>query len=116
MRISQSLKFTILDYTKQFWLQFQWQFSDFIQEKSRTVSNLKSPQVFAVRTGERPFLMTEKLTFYKIRRQGRTINFDQCPIFSFTEAVSGLATNSLPVPVSPKTNTVVSLSAICSAL
>ena len=60
---AQSFRFSVLDHSKQLWLQFQRQFANLIQEEGCTVGNFKSSQTPGMGTGESTPFMTEQLAF-----------------------------------------------------
>ena len=76
------LKRPLLKDPKQFGLQGQIEFPDFIQQQGATISQFKTPKSTLSRSSEGPLLMTKKFALQQRTRQSRTVDGQEATIFS----------------------------------
>src|SRR6185437_3609799 len=65
---------SVLNDTKQFGLQCQRHFGQFVQKERSVVCNLEQTWLVPVRAGERPLLVAEHLRLEQLGRKGRAID------------------------------------------
>ena len=68
-------------------MQLQRHIANFIKEDGTAISQLKAPDLFAVRPGEGPPLPAKQLALYQGRRQGRAVDRDQGSVLARAAAV-----------------------------
>src|SRR6267143_6759519 len=76
-RTSQPLELSLLQHSEQFGLQFEGNFSYFIQENRATVGHFEPPNALRDRSGECTFLVSEQLAFQQARRNGRAVQLHE---------------------------------------
>ena len=76
-RTAQPFKFLVLQRAQQFWLNFQSDITDFIQEQCPFVGEFQSSDFLADRSGKCAFFMAEAFTFQQSCRNGSTVHFDE---------------------------------------
>jgi hypothetical protein len=72
-RTAQPLEFSLLEYAKEFRLQFEWHIANFIQEKRASVCQLKPANLLSDRAGEGAALVAKQLAFEQTARNGGTV-------------------------------------------
>src|SRR5258706_7726203 len=76
-RASQPLELPLLQHTEQFGLQFERNFSYFVQKNRAAISHLESPNPLRDRSRERAFLVSEQLAFEQACRNCRAVELDE---------------------------------------
>ena len=112
MHPAEPFKLPVLQHAQKFWLQLEWQLSNLIQKQRPFVGQLDASRFLADRAGESTFLMPEQFALQQ-PREGTAAQLSLMNVLS-RRALSECterATNSFPVPVSPKSKTVESVGA-----
>ena len=107
--------FFFLQHAKELGLQVKRQLPDLIQKESTVASLYKETGFVPISSCERPFHMAEKLRFQEIGRKRGAIYCTKTADRLAGAAVNNRASNSFPVPLSPKIRTFVVLCATFSA-
>src|SRR3984957_9554565 len=76
-RASQPLEFPLLQNAKEFGLQFERNFSNFVQENRTPVSHFEAANALRDRSGKCAFLVSEQLAFEQSRRNGRAVQLNE---------------------------------------
>src|SRR5260370_18539234 len=76
-RASQPLELPLLQHAEQFGLQFERNFSYFVQENRATIRHFESPNALRDRSCECALLVSEQLAFEQACRNCRTIELDE---------------------------------------
>src|SRR5580700_2995037 len=76
-RASQPLELPLLQNAKEFGLQFDRNFSNFIQENRTPVSHFEATNALRDRPRKCSFLVTEQLAFEQARRNGRAVQLNE---------------------------------------
>ena len=106
-----------LQHAQQLDLQLQRHLGDLVEEQRAAVRALEEALVLAVGAGEAALLVAEQLALDQVRRDRAAVDRQERPLAAAAQLVHGLATSSLPVPLSPVMNTVTAVPAtreICS--
>ncbi len=82
-------KFAILKDLKEFRLQGDIDFANFIQENGSAIGQLEFPRFFFGGPGERSPFKTEQLAFHQFSRDGSTVDFDKGFVFPRRFVVDG---------------------------
>ena len=86
-------------------------FADFIEKERAVVALLETSDPLAMRPGEGPLFVTEKLAFEQILRNRRAVDRQKALVAPRAVVVDGSATSSFPEPLSPVIITGASLAA-----
>src|SRR5438105_3267417 len=90
---SKSFELAFLNHPQQLGLELQRNVADFIQQKSSLVRQLKPPDSLRQRTGERAFLMSEKLTLEQSRRNCSAVDLYKFPVASRAALMNRVSEN-----------------------
>src|ERR1700722_6628773 len=76
-RASQPLELPLLQHAKEFGLQFERNFSNFVQENRAPVSHFEAANALRDRSRKCAFLVSEQLAFQQARRYGRAVELHE---------------------------------------
>src|SRR5215471_12544645 len=86
---SQALEFAVLQYAQELGLQVEGEFADLVQEDRAGIREFEASYLAGEGAREGALLMPEEFTLDERRGQGRTVDFDQRPVFARTAVVNG---------------------------
>ena len=89
------------------------QLADLVEEDRAAVGRLELPDLELVGAGEGAALVAEQLALQEVTRHGGAVDLDERGRAPRREAWIARATMSFPVPVSPRSSTVMSTRAAC---
>src|SRR5258708_38624829 len=79
-RAPQALKFVLLQHTEQFRLQLKRNITYFVQKERASMGPFESSDALGQRARESAALMAEQLALKETKRDGSTVDFDECLI------------------------------------
>ena len=109
-----ALDFAFFQHAQQFRLHRERHVANFVEEQRAVMGLLEFSDVARGRAGERAFFVAEQLRFHQLGGNRGAIQRDKGSARRGLFSCSVRAINSLPVPVSPRMQTRVSLAATCS--
>ena len=106
-------KGTIFQDAQEFDLEAGAGFTDFVEEKGATISNLKQTFLVFDSAGERAFNVTKQFAFKKIFGKSTTVDCYKRATSPMAGVMNILGISSFPVPLSPSMSTVESFWETC---